>query len=187
VRRVAKEPKTLKIMNNLIIPRDINFLIDGLEDSWLDAHPLLFKIKTFAKNKVNVGENTLWGRSDYMIAPLIVGESIVSFNQGYIESFTESIRDMSGMEFLPVETHYSLVEIELMTEKEVNRLIGNYKTFSEVFFPYNLLLGTHKSVLNKLNRAGNALVHYRPFHKRIRDVWSDGRVSKSYEFKLSKK
>lgn len=173
------------MLNSLIIPKEINFLIDGLEDYWLDVHPLLFKIKTFAKNEVEYGGKTLWGRADYSIAPLIVGESIVSFNQGYIESYTEAIRDLSGMEFLSVETHYPLVEIELMTEKEVNRTIGYYKTFSDAFFPYNNVLGSHQWVLNKLEKAGNTLVNYRPFHQRIRDVWSDGRASKMYEFKLS--
>lgn len=174
-------------MNNLIIPKEIFFLIEGLEDYWLDAHPLLFKIKTFAKNKVKNGEQILWGRSDYIISPLIARESIISFKQSYIEAFTESIRDMSGMEYLPVETHYPLVEVELMTEKEVNKMIGYYKTFSEGFFPYSGVLGTHSKVLDILHNSGNSKVHYRPFYQRIRDVWTDGVEVKTYEFKIDKK
>jgi len=174
-------------MNSLIIPKELNFLINGIDDYWLEVHPLLFKIKTFAKNQIQDGENSFWGRFDYIISPLIVSESIVTFNKGYIKSFAESIRDMSAMEFLPIETHYTLVEIELMSKVEVDKTIGYYKTFSDNFFPYSGVLGSHQSILKTLNMAGNAKVSYHPFHQRKRDIWDNDEAIKTYEFNIGKK
>lgn len=174
-------------MQNLRLPNEITFVIEGLEDYWLDVHPLLFQIKTFAKNQVKVEDGFIWGRSDYYLSPLVVNDNIVFFSSGQLNAYAEVIRDLSAMEYLPIETHYPLVEIELMPEKAVSRYLGYIKHFSKNSFPYAAVLGNYETAYTKLSAAGNGKVNYYPFHQRVRDVWDDETTSKIYEFKISKK
>lgn len=84
------------------------------------------------------------------------------------------------MEFRLVEYHYSLVEVELMNEKEIEDWI-KYARESKDFFPFEKLLGTASQLMNVLKTVGNSKVTYHPAFHQIRDLWESKEDKKVYD------
>lgn len=165
-------------MNDFKFPNSITFNLVNLEDNWVKENPLFISIKTFAKNKVT--EDKLWGGYDHYLDLLLLDQQKTTFSGSFLKEYDWIHHDLSAMEIRPIEYHYSLVEVELMTEASLNNWI-KYLGNSKKFFAFDKVLGSPNYLRGLIDKSGNLKINYKSEFDRIRDIWDDEREDKVYE------
>ncbi|WP_196887799.1 hypothetical protein [Aureivirga sp. CE67] len=163
-------------------PKSVTFYLKNFSDDWLKKHPIILKLKTFAKNEIEEGR---WGGEDHFFDLIIIDKKTTTLDNEYFKTYNEIYRRLSAMERRPIELHYSLVEIELTSEIELE----NWITYLEKrkTFPYENLLGKKEELIQKIQNSGNSQIHYFPYLQRKRDLWNDENAEKKYELNYSLK
>ena len=171
-------------MNDFKFPNSFTIELSKLEDNWVRNHPLLIKIRTFAKNKIT--DQQLWGGYDHHLDFIKLDKKVTTITNEFLNAYAYLYRDLSAMERRPIELHYGLVEIELMNQQALDTWL-DYLKESANYFSYESVLGKADELIDLIKICGNSSINYRPEFDRIRDLWTDESVDKKYKVNWDKK
>jgi hypothetical protein len=172
-------------MSNLILPQlaTIKLKTDVSQKWYMPDVPhryhvanVVFSVDTHARSK-----------NDYHLGPFFSDENgVVKITRELLDIYIEAELESGLMDYTHISDCYSLVEIRLWSEADLDRAIEGRKTWG--------LLGREKTLwksleglIDKFHHAGNRNLSVIEGFNRVRDEWDGQQQEYSYEFYVNPK
>lgn len=165
-------------MTNIVLPEKVTIQLTDNRDGPLALPRVLFTVRLFARH-----------RNDFFLGPYVSNDSgLVKITRTDLHHDIEAAYESGLMDYVPVETCFSFVEIRLDHPEDIEKAIKSRTEYwTSLLKGEKERWGTIQNLLDTYRTAANHSLRVDKGFPRIRDEWNGSKDKYDYRLVVQKK